>query len=150
MGLRCESCGVRSNPTAAAVSISLNFVDGGIRSGPLTLTVDACADRLDLSTVSVAFVDQSGQIPNRSFSFTSTEITSVTCSIVNNECRVLIIGMGLVTGEITPRQFILQVTDRPSPLPDRLQVFSITGFVSNTTLANLTPDLTFFGCPPTP
>ena len=149
MGLRC-SCGVRSNPTAASPSITLDFEDGGLRDGPITLTVDVCADSLELSTLSITFVDASCMLPNRSFSFTSTSITNVRCSDFNGACEVRIQGMGLVTGELTPRPFLVLLINRQLPLSDSLQVLIINGFLTNITNADLTPDLTFFGCPSTP
>ncbi|QCJ44597.1 hypothetical protein FAY30_23400 [Bacillus sp. S3] len=146
MGLSC-SCGVRSRPTATTLSITLNFVDGGLRSGPLIITVDACTDRLELSTISVSFDDQSGLLPNKSFSFTSTSITGISCSDFRDDCAVSIQGMGLVTGEVTPRQFGVLLLNRPLPNSSRLQSLFIPGFVSNNTLGDLTPNLMFFGCP---
>jgi hypothetical protein len=146
MGLRCATCGLQTNPTATG-TITMQFQDGVSRTGTLTLRIDVCADNLAISSVVATFDDQSGIIPERDFVFTSTVITNVTCDLVNNECRVGIVGMGLVTGEVTPRQFLLSFRDRPI---DLLTAFNITGFVGNISPSNLTPDLTFFGCPPTP
>jgi hypothetical protein len=146
MGLRCASCGVQTNPIANG-TITMTFQDGVTRTGTITLRLDVCADSLTLSSVVASFDDQSGVIPERDFVFTATVITNVTCNLVNNECRVIISGMGLVTGEVTPRQFTITLRDRPI---DVLTEFTIVGFATNTLFPNLTPDLTFFGCPTTP
>jgi hypothetical protein len=147
MGLRC-SCGVRTNPVSIAPNITMNFVDGGLRDGTLTIAANACVDRLESSTFSATFVDQSGMTPNRSFVFTSTSVTNVICSPTSVDCIGSILGMGLVTGELTPREFSVTFQNRTLPFSDRLLVISIDGFVSNFTNADLTPDLTFFGCTP--
>jgi hypothetical protein len=149
MGLRC-SCGLRTNPIATG-TIIFTFIQGGVlREGTLTIAANVCADRLELSTFSAIFVDQSGMTPNRSFEFTSTSITSVTCTPVDGICRVSITGMGLVAGELVPREFLVIYDNFPSPLNDRLTTFSVFEFVANSTTPFLTPDLTFFGCPTTP
>ena len=109
MGLIC-SCGARSNPTSSG-EITLLFDDGETRSETLTINVDVCEDRLELSTFTATFVDQSGMIPNRNFVFTSTEVTGVDCILVNNQCRVVINGMGLITGDPTLRGFFVVISN---------------------------------------
>jgi hypothetical protein len=141
MGLRCL-CGVNSK---TVVNVSLKTSDCR-RNGPLTITVDACASRLALSTVSATFVDQSGRNPNRSFSFSSTSIQVVSCTQDNGTCIVRLAGMGLVSGETTPRQFIIAFRNNPDPAADQIIRFSITGFVDLVRIAYLKPDLTFIGC----
>ncbi|SDN52986.1 hypothetical protein [Bacillus sp. OK048] len=141
MGINC-SCGVSSK---TVVIINLKTTDCR-RNGPLTITVDACANRLALSTVSATFVDQSGRTPNRRFSFSSTSIQVVSCTKENTSCIVRLAGMGLVSGETTPRQFIIAFRNNPDPAIDQLIRFSITDFVDLTRIANLHPDLTFIGC----
>jgi hypothetical protein len=145
MGLRC-SCGVRTNPIAVDPEIFIGFFQDGVnRRGPLTLTANICADTPELSTFTASFVDLTGGI--RSFVFTSTTITAISCDIFEGECIVTIMGMGLVTGELTPRQFTVRFTDRPSPLSDTLNIFTIVGFSTLVQVGELQPDLTFFGCP---
>jgi hypothetical protein len=142
MGLRC-SCGVRTNPIAVDPDILMGFV-GTIRRGALTLTANICADRPELSTFTASFVDPTVG-DNRSFVFTSTTITQINCVILGGECTVIINGMGLVTGELTPRQFFVQITEN-----NTLTAFSIGDFAIILEVGELQPDLTFFGCPPTP
>lgn len=150
MGLAC-SCGVRSNPVSVATNIGFLFADGESRDGTLTFAVNVCVDRLELSTFSAIFADGTGFIPNRSFSFTATDITVVSCTPnPDGTCTVSIQGMGLVTGEVTPRLFTVTFVNRPSPSTDRMISFTIAGFGNNTILGDLAPDLTFFGCPTTP
>mgnify|MGYP001082856639 CR=1 FL=1 len=73
MGLRC-SCGIRSNPIATALNVQLFFTaDQSTRTGTLSVTVNACADTQDSSTLIVSFVDQIGLTPNRSFTFTTRD-----------------------------------------------------------------------------
>lgn len=150
MGLRC-SCGVRSNPIATDLNVLFFFnEDETQRTGTLTVTVNACADTLDSSILTVSFVDQSGVIPNRSFTFTATSFDSVFCFTLEGLCAIDIIGTGLVTGEITPRGFLVRFTDQPSPTNDEVNVVFIPGFAQLIGSASVQPDLTFFGCPPTP
>ncbi|MEH6992909.1 hypothetical protein V7075_09370 [Neobacillus drentensis] len=148
MGLRCASCGVRTNPTAVG-TITLDFTDGGSRTGTLTLDIDVCADRLGTSTVFATFEDLSGIDPNRSFTFTSTSITSVLCTPENENCLVNIQGMGLVSGEMAPRNFLILLSNVPNPANDQILIIRILDYVINEISADLTPDLTFFGCPTT-
>jgi hypothetical protein len=147
MGLRC-SCGVRSTPSTSTIdTINMTFADNVTRSGNLTINVDACVDRLDFSTFSATFTDTSGVIPPRNFTFTATDFDTVICFQENGSCQVITSGMGLVSGETTPRRFSLTFRNNPSPTADQLITFVILGFVSNSTTPNLAPDLTFFGCP---
>jgi hypothetical protein len=150
MGLRCL-CGVSTNPIAVDPEILLTFAGFENRSGTLTFTIDVCSDTPESSTFTATFVDQSGPIQNRSFVFTSTNISEIICQVVGGQCNVVILGMGLVAGELSPRPFTFSVVDEPSPLSDRLNVFAIDGFVtSSETIGQLQPDLTFLGCPTTP
>jgi hypothetical protein len=150
MGLRC-SCGVRSNPIAIDPDMQIAFADGNVRSGSLTLTINVCEDTPDSSTFIASFVDQSGMIPNRSFVFTATEFNEIRCVIIEGECSVIIEGIGLVTGEITPRFFQARFVDQPSPSSDQVTIFVIDAFASIVNIPpSVQPDLTFFGCPPTP
>jgi hypothetical protein len=146
MGIRTCLCGVRAKSNGI---ITLK-TDVCRRVGPLTINVDACANRLRLSTVSATFVDQSGRTPNRNFKFNSTRIQVVTCTQENGKCIVRIKGMGIVSGETTPRQFFIAFKNNPIPFVDQIINFSISGFVDLVYLAYLKPDLTFIGCPPTP
>jgi hypothetical protein len=143
MGLRC-SCGVRTNPIAVDPDVAFGFPDGIVRRGPLTLTANICADRPELSTFTASFVDLTTG-GTGSFVFTSTTITTISCDIIQGECFVTVSGMGLVTGEITPRQLFIQFTENNS-----LNAFSIGDFAALIEVVELQPDLTIFGCPPTP
>ncbi|MFB3164735.1 hypothetical protein ABLO26_25575 [Neobacillus sp. 179-J 1A1 HS] len=154
MGLRC-SCGVRTNPISTT-NVTLTFVDvepREDRNGILTLTIDACADRPDQSTLT-AFVDQSGLIPNRSFTFTATDFEFVACGLVSGpvdiECRVQLGGIGLVTGQTTLFDFTFDLRNPESPLSDILEQIVIVNFANSLERRELQPALTFFGCPPTP
>ncbi|OLS34471.1 hypothetical protein BTR25_21855 [Bacillus sp. MRMR6] len=147
MGLAC-SCGVRTNPIAVDPDILIGFPDGMTRRGALTLTANICADRPELSTFTASFVDPN-IVDNRSFAFTSTTFTTISCEIIQGECTVSITGMGLVTGELTPRLFFVQFIDSPSPLSDTLSAFSVGDFAAIIEVGELQPALTFFGCPTT-
>ena len=147
MGIRC-SCGVLSTPITSTIgTINMTFADNVTRSGNLTINVNACADRLDSSTFSATFTDTSGVIPPRNFTFTATSFQNVICFQENGSCQVITSGMGLVSGETTPRRFTLTFRNNPSPTADQLITFVILQFVSNSTTPNVDPNLTFFGCP---
>jgi hypothetical protein len=97
MGLRC-SCGAIV-PLAVATPLRFRFdSDGEIRTGTATYTANVCADRPELGTVTMEFVDTSGELPNRSFTFTSTTITNVNCSPFDGGCLVFLGGTGQVVG----------------------------------------------------
>jgi hypothetical protein len=142
MGLRC-SCGVRTNPTATA-SILFRFQNEEFfRIGPMTMRANICANRR--STLSVTFDDESGMTPNRSFTFTSTDITEVNCTSVGGGlCEVSIVGMGLVSGELTRRQFQIILFEGIPGGNDLLVRLEITGFTDANGFFSLEPDLTFF------
>ncbi|MEH7247415.1 hypothetical protein V7114_11610 [Neobacillus niacini] len=144
MGLTC-SCGARTNPTSSG-EISFLFDDGETRSGTLTINVDVCEDRLEISTFTATFVDQSSMVPNRNFVFTSTEVTGVDCILVNNQCRVVINGMGHITGDPTPRGFFVVISDLLTT-QESLEVFNISLFSTNINSPLIQAPLTFFGCP---
>lgn len=149
MGIRC-SCGVLSTPITSTIgTISLTFADNVTRSGNLSIDIDVCEDRLDSSTVLATFTDTSGVIPARNFTFTATSFQDVICFPENGSCQVLIFGMGLVSGETTPRNFTLTFRNNPFPTADQIVTFNILQFASNSNTPNVN-ELTFFGCPPTP
>lgn len=125
MGIRC-SCGIMTNPVATGLFPYFFLQDNSVRNGTITFTINACADRLEQSTLTATFVDQSGELPNRSFTFTSTNVTSVNCMDPEGGlCTIVIEGTGLVTGETTPRTFNFAFRD-PSVFG-----FTITGFGTN-------------------
>lgn len=111
MGLIC-SCGVII-PVPLTANGRFVFIDGTEVTGTLTYTTDACADRLELGFLMFSFVDTEGTMNNRSFSFNSTNITQVSCEILNGICIVTIEGNGFVSGELSPRPFEAQFVDRP-------------------------------------
>lgn len=146
MGLRCLSCGVFTDPSSTA-EITITFDDGDQRAGTLTLILDACQDRLEQSSVTIVFVDDSGLLPNRSFTFNSSELTSVVCNPINGGlCSVNIAGTGFITGQISPTGFSLNLLDNPSPLADQFISVNFFQFASSNTQADLLPELIVVGC----
>jgi hypothetical protein len=99
----------------------------------LTPTVNVCEDTPESSSFTASFMDG-----DRSFVFTSTSITTVECQLIGGECNITINGMGLVTGEITPRNFIVRFIDRSTPLSDQLNLFVIVGFTNLTSVCHHT------------
>lgn len=143
MGLIC-TCGVRTNPVAITNSATFIFPEADTATGPATYRADACADRLESSSFSIVFVDTDNEGLNRSFSFASTSIQQVTCAEVAGQCEITLFGMGLVTGELTPRQFL--VIFRPNV--NVVRFLTIQEFASQTEVAIVTPgSITGFGCP---
>ena len=150
MGLHC-SCGVHTNPSATGTLDMFFFEDSTTRPGSITLSVNACADRLESTTFTTSFVDQSNAGDDRSFTFSATPANteSVICGFLTVDvCIVTIKGEGLVTGETTPREFEVSFTTGPSSSSDTLFNLNIAGLASGPVLgsADLQPDLTFFGC----
>ncbi|WNS76438.1 hypothetical protein RRV45_05355 [Bacillus sp. DTU_2020_1000418_1_SI_GHA_SEK_038] len=146
MGLSC-SCGVRTNPVATSRFDMFFFEDRSTRRGSITLSVNACADRLESTTFTATFTDQSDLGDNRSFIFSATPANtrSVSCGFVDvGECIVTIKGEGLVTGETTLRVFEVNFITRPSTLFN----FIIDDFASGPSFGSedIQSDLTFFGC----
>ncbi|WNS76439.1 hypothetical protein RRV45_05360 [Bacillus sp. DTU_2020_1000418_1_SI_GHA_SEK_038] len=150
MGLVC-SCGVRTNPSATG-NLDMFFVeDSSTRPGSITLAVNACADRLESTTFTATFVDQSNAVDDRNFTFTATSANtrSVSCGFLTvGVCIVTTKGEGLVTGETTPRAYEVSFTTGPPSSNDTLFNLTIAGFASGPVLgsADLQPNLTFFGC----
>jgi hypothetical protein len=143
MGIRC-SCGVIST-LPVPTFVGFLFADGTTHAGPATFTVNVCADRPELGTTTLVFVDTDPVPPNRSFVFTSTIIESVTCDQTVSGCVVTVIGQGLVTGETQPRMFTFQFQDGPTF--DLVTLASINGFAmlsSNSPIPNGT--FTAVGC----
>jgi hypothetical protein len=122
MGIRC-SCGVTTNPVVTGNTF-VTFLDQPNVGTPGTVTIsaDACADRLNLGTASITFTNSP-----RSFEFTSITITSVICSTIGDTCQIVVSGTGLVTGENTPRQFTIIFMDQSGIVNDSV-IFSIDGF----------------------
>jgi hypothetical protein len=147
MAVRC-SCGVATTPVAIAENVPFFFIDSKeIRTGIATYTADVCADTPELSTVTFTFLDTSGMVPNRSFTFTSTVIQTVNC-LSSAACLININGMGLVAGETEPRAFITSFTDSRDPFnEDRVESFLITDFGAQTQAAILETDsILALGC----
>ncbi|OLS34728.1 hypothetical protein [Bacillus sp. MRMR6] len=125
MGIRC-SCGV-SVPIAVAENQEVTFTDGTVRTGTATYTAtNVCADTPELGTVTFTFVDTSGELPDRSFTFTSTNIDTVTCELVVEGCVVRVTGTGVVANEGT-FSFLASFQDSPDLINDFI-VFTIEGF----------------------
>jgi hypothetical protein len=124
------------------------FINQGTHSGVATYTANVCADRLGLSSFMLVFVDTDTNAPNTSFTFTSTSIQSVVCfTAAGNACQIVVFGLGLVTGEVVPRQFTVNFLDNPGLNDDIAIVTDIAGFVSQMDIANLPPgSVTALGC----
>jgi hypothetical protein len=145
MGIRC-SCGVIVNTTAE--NVPFQFIESNeVHTGTATYVADACADRSELATVSLVFVDTDGIAPNNSFTFTSTSISNIQCEQVNGFCNITIIGNGLVIGETDTRQFIAVFQDGGGLNNDEVLGFSISGFAAQTTDVIVPPaSVTALGC----
>jgi hypothetical protein len=131
MGVRC-SCGVRVGlPFTGVAAVSednqVSFDNIGNRRGTITYTADVCADTLDTSTVTISFFQTSRQVTNLSFTGTSTEITSVECDRVDQNCQITVTGT--IQTQFGTFPFIAEFRDQnPNANVDIVQVFDIDGF----------------------
>jgi hypothetical protein len=146
MGLRC-SCGVLipTHLTSDNEVTFLFFQDNSMATGFATYSANVCADRPEIGSITVNFVDTDNQFPNRSFVFSSTIIQKVSCEILDtNFCLVTIQGIGMVTGEPSPMTFSIQFIDRPDPAVDSVIVFRVEGFAQQVVDANFQEEITTF------
>jgi hypothetical protein len=60
----------------------------GTRRGTLTYTADECNQDLATSFVTITFGQTSAETPDRSFTETSTSITSVVCNQEGENCKL--------------------------------------------------------------
>jgi hypothetical protein len=132
MGLRC-TCGVLVGlPFTGVEAIATNeevTFEGftGTRRGTLRYTADVCADSLDTSTVTISFVQTSGETPNLSFTGTSTEITSVVCNQMGMNCEITVTGT--IETEFGTFPFTAEFRDIvDTSNVDQVQIFEIDGF----------------------
>jgi hypothetical protein len=146
MGLRC-SCGAIVGGTDEVI---FTFLEGEISSstGQGTYTANVCADRLGFSSFELVFVDTDDIAPNNSFTFTSTSIQSVECQQIGEACRIEVSGLGIVAGEVEPRQFTAIFLDNPViPVNNDIAIVTIDGFAVQNSLANLPQgSITALGC----
>lgn len=144
MGLRC-SCGVITNPVAITDFVIFEFPpdSGNFQSGTATYEVDACSDTVPLGNFSLVFVDTDGNEDNRSFAFNSTQILSVTCTPSDGGCNILVIGEGIVVGEVVIRSFNFTFNTALNAVLSG----SITGFAFQAGGAGVPPDsIIALGC----
>jgi hypothetical protein len=111
MGLRCACGFIIPNLPAINNPVLVQFFDPETQSfsisrlGNVTLDVDVCSIDLQGSFVTINFEQTSGETPDRSFTFNSVQINSVTCSTVDGVCFIQVIGSGQVEGETETRIF---------------------------------------------
>lgn len=141
MGLGC-SCGVLiPTPITPVGTVEFEFEDNTTAEGTATYTANVCADRPQLGSVTVNFIDTE---TNRSFTFTSTNISNVNCETLDGTCAVTIGGFGMVTGENILRQFRITFVDRVAPNLDSVNSFVIIGFGSATQDESFAQEITTF------
>jgi hypothetical protein len=131
MGIVCL-CGVRvglDGVAAVSENQQVTFTgETGTRSGTLTYTADVCSQDLATSFVTITF-DQTSTGTDRSFTETSTSITSVVCNQEGVNCEITVMGTMLVDG-IT-RNFVAVFRDINNiNAADNVQSFVIVGFFS--------------------
>ncbi|WP_262176649.1 hypothetical protein [Saccharococcus sp. Marseille-Q5394] len=149
MGLIC-SCGAIVTGTDPEVPI--DFVNERA-TGQISFTANICRDRLEQSSLQVVFVDNEPIPNNNSFVFTSIpgQISVVICEPLEPQggCRIVVLGMGLVTGEVTPRNFTIIFQDSGGLNDDFALIQEINGFVLQAQSAELPPgSVTVLGCTP--
>ncbi len=132
MGVVCL-CGVRvglDGVAAVRMNQEVKFVgENGTRRGTLTYTADVCSQDLATSFVTISFLQTSNETPNRSFTGTSTSITSVVCNQEGVNCVITVTGVMNVNG--VNRNFTAVFRDNNNPMAmDNVQSFVITGFFS--------------------
>jgi hypothetical protein len=144
MGIRC-TCGAIVAGTDETTTFG--FVFAPPQSGAATYTANVCADRLELSSFMLVFVDTDGVDPNVSFTFISTSIQSVECELLGDACRIEVSGLGVLAGSTEPRQFTVVFVDNPGLNNDNATVITIAGFGSQLDTASLPPgSVTALGC----
>jgi hypothetical protein len=143
MGLIC-SCGVLVDGSADNVNVIFENMVGN-ECGTLTYSANVCADTLNLSTVGLTFVDNGG-CPNKSFTFTSTMITNVTCMQEGQNCVISVAGVGLVNGV----EYLFKAVFRDQVSPSNVSIvtsFVITNFFTQGGAVTLEQgDITAQGC----
>lgn len=147
MGIICPTCGVIIDEATSTNMVTFIFSDGGRATGQAVYSVNVCADRAS-NLFQLTFTDTDGMDPNRSFTFTGTTITSVSCSDLQGECRVIIQGTGIVNGMQPELGFGAIIRDRQNPaLEDFFESIDITGFATQEGVVTLDPQsVTAFGC----
>lgn len=144
MGIIC-TCGALTPLPLTAVNVTFDFSNDGSSTGSATYVADVCANRANLGSISLNFIDTDNADPNRSFTFLSTNITEVSCQAIGDDCFVLVSGSGLVTGEANPRIFVASFLHRPDNL-DLISDFIITGFAQQNFVATVPQEIVTFGC----
>jgi len=132
MGIVCL-CGVRvglDGVDAVSENQQVTFVgENETRRGTLTYTADVCSQDLATSFVTITFDQTSNEVPDRSFTETSTSITSVLCNQEGVNCEITVMGTMIVDGVI--RNFVAVFRDNNNPnAMDNVQSFTIVGFFS--------------------
>ncbi|PAE42893.1 hypothetical protein [Bacillus sp. 7884-1] len=130
MGIVCL-CGVRvglDGVAAVRMNQEVTFTgETGTRSGTLTYTADVCNLDLATSFVTITFDQTSDETPDRSFTETSTSITSVVCNQEGVNCEITVMGTMMVNN--VTRNFVAVFRDNAMGT-DNVQSFVITGFFS--------------------
>ncbi|MEH7273463.1 hypothetical protein [Neobacillus vireti] len=132
MGVVCL-CGVRvglDGVAAVRENQEVTFVgESGTRRGTLTYTADVCSQDLESSFVTITFDQTSSETPDRSFTETSTSITSVTCNQEGVNCVITVMGTMNVNGVTRTFTAVFRDNNNPNAMDD-VQSFVITGFFS--------------------
>jgi hypothetical protein len=130
LGIVCL-CGVRvglDGVDAVSENQQVRFTgETGTRRGTITYTADVCNQDLATSFVTITFDQTSNESPDRSFSETSTSITSVVCNQEGVNCEITVMGTMMVNG--VTRNFVAVFRDNAMGM-DNVQSFVITGFFS--------------------
>jgi hypothetical protein len=147
MGIRCLSCGLLTNPVATVENAQFFFFqDETQATGTATYVIDVCSDNTPVGNFSVVFVDMDGG-ENRSFTFNSVTIETVTCTQQNGVCEVLVSGTGNVVGQLENRLFVAQFSIPEQGL-ETIEIFVIDGFASQASQVTVSPNesIIVIGC----
>lgn len=141
MGLDC-TCGVRVDGSVENVYVKPPGSNVN-QCGTLTYLADVCADRLNLSSLSLTFESLDGK---RSFVFNATDISEVSCQSDGQNCSITVTGVG----EINRKQYNFSAEFRDQETPTNMSIvssFVISGFFNQIRPIVLDPgDIMALGC----
>lgn len=153
MGIVCP-CGFIIPNVSLPFVIEVRFFMGPEpqdRSGMITYDVNVCDNQFNQSFANFSFEDTSGQTPDRSFSFQSSFIDSVTCgTTAQGNCLIQISGMGLLDDETEEGEFFVFLSQSPNQPIVVTMSFVITDYAAsagNTEVFNTEDsDIEVYGC----
>jgi hypothetical protein len=141
MGVRC-SCGAIVSGTS--LEAEFEFFLGETITGTATYIANVCADTLELSSVSLTFIDT--ETGGNSFIFNSDVIISVSCLSPGEECLINVFGRGTVVNGGT-FEFSVTFRDGGGLNNDFVDFFIIAGFADQVGTVTLPPgSVTALGC----